>query len=94
VRPRPAAERQVEQHKARGFLGVRRPGPAEVEDLADEAEEPMITCPNCDEPIRDPAGYQALLACLAKTHEAEDTPFQRQFLNDSTPSLSVLDEES
>jgi hypothetical protein len=54
----------------------------------------MITCPNCDEPISDPAGYQALLTCLAKAHDAEDTSFQRQFLNDITPSLTVLDEES
>jgi hypothetical protein len=65
-----------------------------LEVLAEEAEEPMITCPNCDEPIRDPVGYQALLACLAKTHDTEDTPFQRQFLNDITPSMSVLDEEN
>ena len=54
----------------------------------------MITCPNCDEPIRDPAGYQALLAGLAKADDAEDIPFQRQFLNDITPPLTVLDEES
>ncbi|MHA6622361.1 hypothetical protein [Pseudonocardia sp. DLS-67] len=54
----------------------------------------MITCPNCDEPIRDPAGYAALLACLAKARDAEDVPFQRQILNDITPPLAVHDEES
>lgn len=54
----------------------------------------MITCPNCDEPIRDPVGYQALLACLAKVRDTGDTPFQRQFLNEVAPSVTVLDEES
>lgn len=54
----------------------------------------MITCPNCAEPIRDPAGYLALLTCLAKAHDAEDAPRRRQFVNDITPSLTVLDEES
>ncbi|GAA5141954.1 hypothetical protein GCM10023320_81700 [Pseudonocardia adelaidensis] len=59
----------------------------------EEAEEPMTTCPNCNEPIRDPTGYQALLACLAKARGAEDTPLQRQLPNGVTPSPTQLDEE-
>ncbi|GAA0933398.1 hypothetical protein GCM10009559_23040 [Pseudonocardia zijingensis] len=57
----------------------------------------MITCPNCNKPIRDPIGYQALLASLAKARRArgtEETPLQRRPLGDVTPSGSRPDEES
>jgi len=62
--------------------------------VAEEAEDPMINCPHCDEPIRDPAGYQGLLARLAEAHDAEGIPSKPQLPNEVAPCPTVLDEES
>lgn len=35
-----------------------------------------MNCPNCGRPIRDPAGYEELLACLAAKKESEDREAQ------------------